>query len=51
MAVLPFDGVYLLVVHTAAVPESVIGNDSYIAEIDIEMRSDYGYLSAVGMLE
>lgn len=47
VAVLPFDGVYLLVVHTAAVPESVIGNDSYIAEIDIEMRSDYGYLSAV----
>nr|XP_027215172.1 uncharacterized protein LOC113808044 [Penaeus vannamei] len=51
VAILPFDGVYLLVVHTAAVPESVIGNDSYIAEIDIEMRSDYGYLSAVGMLE
>ncbi|ROT74627.1 hypothetical protein C7M84_006864 [Penaeus vannamei] len=50
VAILPFDGVYLLVVHTAAVPESVIGNDSYIAEIDIEMRSDYGYLSAVEAL-
>ncbi|XP_063595744.1 transmembrane protein 87A-like [Penaeus indicus] len=47
VAILPFDGVYLLVVHTEVVPETVIGNDSYIAEIDIEMRSDYGYLSAV----
>lgn len=51
VAVLPFDGVYFLMVHTAAVPETVIGNDSYIAKIDIEMRSDYGYLSAVGMLK
>ncbi|XP_042880918.1 transmembrane protein 87A-like [Penaeus japonicus] len=46
VAILPFDGVYLLVVHTA-VADDVLGNDSYIAEIDIEMRSDYGYLSAV----
>ncbi|KAG7167472.1 Transmembrane protein 87A-like [Homarus americanus] len=40
------DGVYLLVVHTTAVtyPER---NISYVANIDIEMQSSYGYLSAV----
>lgn len=43
---IPFDGVYLLVVHTTSEGTGI--NLSYTAEITIEMESDYGYLSAVG---
>lgn len=46
VAVVHNDGVYLLVVHTSA-ELSPPENESYYAQIDIEMQSDYGYLSAV----
>ncbi|XP_069939583.1 transmembrane protein 87A [Cherax quadricarinatus] len=46
VAVVPYDGVYLLVVHTTA-QSNPAENLSYVAYIDIEMQSDYGYLSAV----
>lgn len=46
VAVVPNDGIYLLVVHTEA-EFSRLENVSYVASIDIEMQSDYGYLSAV----
>lgn len=39
------DGVYLLDIHIASV-EPIQPNASYVAHVDIEMKSDYGYLSA-----
>lgn len=43
MAEVPSDGLYLLIVHT----KNLDGAD-YTASIDIEIKSDYGYLSAGG---
>ncbi|KAK7070884.1 Transmembrane protein 87A [Halocaridina rubra] len=42
VAVIPTDGVYFLVVHTAGVD-----GGTYRADIHIEIKSQYGYLSAV----
>ncbi|XP_064080631.1 transmembrane protein 87A-like [Macrobrachium nipponense] len=45
IAIIIHDGVYILVVHTEAAFEDT--GRSYTAYIDIQMKSDYGYLSAV----
>ena len=45
MTVVTNDGVYLLDIHIAPA-EFTMPNVSYLAYIDIEMKSDYGYLSA-----
>lgn len=45
IAIIIHDGVYILVVHTEVAFEDI--GRSYTAYIDIQMKSDYGYLSAV----
>ncbi|XP_045104457.1 transmembrane protein 87A-like [Portunus trituberculatus] len=45
VTIVPTDGVYLLDIHIAPADYSVF-NASYVAYVDIEMKSDYGYLSA-----
>lgn len=45
VTVVTSDGVYLLDIHITS-SELLAPNASYVAYIDIEIRSDYGYLSA-----
>lgn len=45
VTIVPTDGVYLLDIHITPADYSMV-NASYVAYVDIEMKSDYGYLSA-----
>lgn len=45
VTVVTSDGVYLLDIHITS-SEPLLPNASYIAYVNIEIKSDYGYLSA-----
>ncbi|CAL4066636.1 unnamed protein product, partial [Meganyctiphanes norvegica] len=47
VAIIPADGVYLLIIHTTQARIEPGKNLSYKTEINIEMKNTFGYLSAV----